>query len=246
MVAAVLAAVLLSGAAQADRREDRGVWDVEYGPVRLATVRLGAVQENGRYAVAGAIDSVGLVSALRRFRFEARAEGRVAPDGSLRPVSYAEEADTGRRATRTELAYADGVPLRLVAEPAAEFGPDLVDPATQGGTIDILTALYQLLRAQPEAEACTLSAALYDGRRRSLVRVTSREVLEGGGVRCTGEFRRLQGFSEDDLRRHASFAFDGIYLPGPDGLLRPGDIRLETVFGAVRVVPREGCGAAVC
>jgi hypothetical protein len=228
--------VLPANGPRADVTVEAGVEEIRYridlAGVTIARFGLNALMAEGRYSLAGRMEAVGLAAILHPVSYDARTEGEVTPDG-LRPGSYHEAARTPRRATRTEVVWVAGLPRRIQAEPPGAFS-DLPDPADQGGSIDILTGLYLILRAQPEAEVCTLSDALYDGRRPSVVAIDLVAPAHGA-FRCEGRFLRPAREGEAE----SAFQFEAEYRSGPDGLLRPEMIRLGSILGRV-VMHREG------
>ena len=205
---------------------------IELLGIQIGRIGLNAVVRDGHYALAGRMESVGVAAAVHAFRFEARTEGRITA-GRTQPVRYQEAARAPRRDTRTEVVWSAGAAHRLLGEPADAFA-GMIDPATQGDTLDILTALYLLLRAQPAAEVCALETPLYDGRRRSQLDVVQR-IVEDDAIQCRGRFRRLEGFDPGELRAHASFPFDAEYRRGPDGLMRAETIRIASVLGQAQL-----------
>lgn len=217
---------------------------IELHGVTIARLGMNAVMDGDRYALAARMETVGLAARLHPVGYVARVSGIITPDG-LRPERYEETARTPRRATETLLVWNDGLPRRLHGEPAAAF-EGLPDPEAQEGALDILTGLYLILRSQDAAEACTLEAPLYDGRRPSSVEIADR-VVEGNAIRCMGRFLRpeTEFHGQADGTDSAVFGFEAIYRATPDGRMQAETIRTGSILGRI-VIRREtpDCAAA--
>jgi hypothetical protein len=231
IVAAALAAVLALGpaAAPAADQTDLIVFDVVLKGLRAGRLTLTGVVEGGNYRASGTLQSAGIVRLVAKVRYDAEASGRLR-NGRYVPARYSEVADTGRRVSESVMEYRGGVPQVKTYNPPRPPQTGDVKPDTQGGTVDPLTALYATLRDVPAAEACTLDVHLFDGMRRSQIAL-SKPVPEADGVACTGEYRRLAGFSDKEMAEKVSFAFRLIYAPVGDGMLRVNLIETDTIFG---------------
>lgn len=234
--AVALAAGLSAATAAAGQRDD-AVFDLTLRGIRVGTLSFSGAIENGRYSVAGVLKSGGLVALLKKVRYDARARG-VYRAGRFTPTRYEEDADTGRRQSQSVMDYRAGVPQVKVYNPPKPPREGDIDPATQGGTVDPLTALYAALRDMPADRVCRLKLTLFDGRRRS--RITLGEPRPGnpGGVTCAGEYRRLAGFSQEDMDEKSRFPFVLSYEPSGSGLLRVREIAMDTLYGKGRLTRR--------
>ncbi|MCB2136302.1 MAG: DUF3108 domain-containing protein [Rhodobacteraceae bacterium] len=235
MAASVLAialAVLPAGAEQTDS----AVFNLSLKGIYAGSLTLEGQSDGQSYAATGVLKSGGLVALVRKVRYDARANGTVRT-GKFVPDRYEEDADTGKRRSKSVMAYADGVPqVTAYDPPRAAFDTD-VDPATQGGTVDPLTALYAALRDTPEAEACKLHLYMFDGRRRSQV-VLSQPKPDGDSVVCIGEYRRLAGFAAHEMAEKQRFPFRLIYRRTGEGMLRAEEIVMDTLYGKGRLKRR--------
>lgn len=243
LLAAWLAAGPGAGAgAGADERRDAAAFDVYLGGFRVGLVSLAAAEDGARYRAEARIESAGLAGFLRRVRYDARAEGEVR-DGRHLPLRYEEDADTGRRQSRSVMAYEAGVPRVVEYESNRDRGGrgEPLDPATQGGTLDPLTTLYLALRDVAPGEECSLDVELFDGRRRGRMRhldAGAAQPVAEGEVTCQGEYRRIEGFSLRDMGEMAEFPFQVTYRPNGGGLLQVAIVRVETLYGQATLVRR--------
>lgn len=208
---------------------------VEFSGLRAGELILRSRQSASAYAAAARLDSAGLVALFRPLRFEAEVQGSIRA-GRLLPVAYVEDVDNGRRAARTELAYVGGVPELRAGGPKPEEAdaPWQIDPASQAGTVDPMTALLQVLADVPPAAACRLDLAVYDGRRRGRLQLLD-PVPEGDGLTCTGRYTRIAGYSDRDLAERRVFDVQLRYAPGPNGALRVVTVEADSPLGRARM-----------
>ena len=184
-------------AALPSHAEDPVVFDLSIRGIRAGTLSFSGQATDGRYAVSGRLESAGLVSLVRQVRYDGQAEGRL-QQGRFTPARYREQADTGKRQSESVMEYRRGIPQVKVYNPPRDLGSDGIDPATQGGTVDPLTALFATLRDVAPGEACNRTLTMFDGKRRSELVLGAPAAVEAG-IACPGEYRRLAGFSADDM-----------------------------------------------
>ncbi|WP_415182091.1 DUF3108 domain-containing protein [Phaeovulum sp.] len=224
----VIAVAVLPVVAMA-QQVDNAVFDLTLRGLTAGQLHVNGKLVGNAYAAKGVLQSSGLLGMVRKVRYDASVSGRYA-GGKYTPVSYAEKADTSKRQSESVMAYRAGVPQVTTYNPPRDPRPGDVDPATQGGTIDPLTALYAVVRDVPAAEACTLKVTLFDGRRRSQVVLSPAETA-GKGVTCAGEYRRLAGFSDKEMAEKVRFPFRLTYAPAGQGMLRVVEISMDTLYG---------------
>ena len=229
-VSNLTAAVLigLAGALPA-RAAEPVVFDIAIRGIEAAVLRFTGSDSGGGYSVTGRLDSAGLLGLLRTVRYDATARGAV-KGKRFTPASYSEKADTGRRKSEAVMEYRRGVPQVKSYNPPRLPGPDTIDPATQGGTVDPLTAIYAVLRDVPAGSECNLKLVLFDGKRRSQV-VLGPPTTAKAGVTCAGEYRRLAGYSAEDMAERSRFAFTIALKPAAGGLMQVTEVRTETLYG---------------
>lgn len=230
---AVLAAVLATSSSHA---EDPVVFDLSIRGIRAGTLSFTGQSAEGRYAVSGRLESAGLVGLVRQVRYDGQAEGSL-QQGRFTPQRYSEQADTGRRQSESVMEYRRGVPQVKVYNPPRELGSDGLDPATQGGTVDPLTALFATLRDVAPGEECNRSLTMFDGKRRSQLVLGGPAAVEGG-IACPGEYRRLAGFSADDMAEKTRFPFTLRLGPAPSGLMQVEEVTMESIYGNARLKRR--------
>jgi hypothetical protein len=224
-----LAALLSLAAATAGAQTTHtGTFDLKLSGVRAGVVSFSAVEDGRQYSAAARAQSSGLVAMVRDLGYDARATGLITPQGFV-PSRYQESANTGERASRAVMEYVRGVPQVKSYDPPQERRARDVDPATQGGTLDPMTAIFALLRDVPRDQVCTLDVPVFDGRRASRV-ITRGPEARGDRILCDGEYRRVAGFTERQMREMARFPFSITYAPAGDRY-RVERIAIETLYG---------------
>ncbi len=229
MLRLLLSALLSLSAATAQAQTSHAAtFDLKLGGLRAGVVSFSAMEDGRQYSAAARAVSSGIVSLVRDLSYDARSTGRKT-DRGLVPTRYQESANTGERTSRAVMEYVGGVPQVKAYDPPQERRSRDVDPATQGGTVDPMTAIYALLRDTPRAEVCTLSVAVFDGRRASRV-TTASPRAQGDRILCEGEYRRVAGFSGSQMRKKTSFPFSITYAPAGDRY-RVERISIDTLYG---------------
>lgn len=240
-VAVVLGAAVAAGpttatAQQAVTHTQEARFDLVLRGLRAGVLRFSGNEAPGSYAVAGRLESTGLAGMVRKVRFDATARGVINGRG-LMPLRYEEDADTGKRQSRAVMVWRGGVPSVEMSAPARPPRPEDVRPATQGGTVDPLTALYATLREVPAEAACTTNVVMFDGRRRSQLSLSAPKV-EGDSITCSGEYRRLAGFSDQEMSEKTRFPFVLTYAPAEAGRVKVVEVAMDTLYGKARLVRR--------
>ncbi|MDP3341365.1 DUF3108 domain-containing protein [Frigidibacter sp.] len=224
-----LAALPLGPHPAAANQTDSAVFDLHLRGLRAGTLSIAGAIDGATYAASGKLQSSGVLAAIKKIRYDAKVSGSLSGT-RYTPRTYHETADTGRRQSESVMEYRAGVPQLKVYNPPRKPEDQDIDPATQGGTVDPMTAAYATLRDVPEAEACKLNLTLFDGKRRSQVKL-SNPVKQGDRITCAGEYRRLQGFSAEDMAEKTRFPFRLIYRPAQNGVLRVGEVEMDTLYG---------------
>jgi hypothetical protein len=230
-LAIVTLLMLQAGIGSAD--ETRATFDVRMAGVRVGTLAIAGEERGGRYAVSGRGDAAGIASALGRSRYDARVRGRVRGD-MLAPEAYTETFAGRDKLRRKSLTYAGGVP-RLTEDGTRD--EDDLDPASQGGTVDPLTALWGILRDVPADRACRYSAVIFDGARRSSI-ATQPAQRGTDRIVCAGEYRRIAGYGDESDARPTRFPFRVHYVPANGGRWQVARIDMPTRFGRGTVTRR--------
>ncbi|PZR00089.1 MAG: DUF3108 domain-containing protein [Cereibacter sphaeroides] len=231
-----LAAALVGAAMAAPvMAADAVVFDLSVRGIKAGTLTFTGDAGGGRYEVKGRLESAGLVGMLRKVRYDGQADGALKGE-KFTPARYFEKADTGKRQSESVMEYRRGVPQIKVYNPPRAPGEGGLDPATQGGTVDPLTAMYAALRDVPAGQECNKKLVLFDGKRRTQV-VLGKPRATDAGVSCAGEYRRLEGFSADDMAEKSRFPFT-LYLQPEGGQMRVTEVAMESIYGNAKLIRR--------
>ncbi len=226
LIAAVFTVFATAGWAQ---KTFTGTFDVYIGGFRAGTLGFSGVEDGRQYSAAARLESSGLLGMIREIGYDARATGRMSDAGFV-PTRYQETANTGERVSRAVMDYVNGVPQVKSYDPPQERRATDLDPGTQGGTLDPMTALYTVLREAPANEVCRVDVFMFDGRRRSQV-VTSNPRADGADIECDGEYRRIAGFKDSQMAKRTVFPFTLTYSPTGNGTYQLTRVVFETLYG---------------
>lgn len=202
--------------------------------VRALGVKVGEIALSGslgprRYTASAQLRTTGLAGVVRRVHFLLSASG--ARQGArFAPERYDEDMDTGRRQSQASLRFAGGVAR------VSGAGTGAVPPAQHRGAVDPLTALVMVLRDQPAEGLCRVRQRVYDGERLSEVVLQERQARNGQVV-CSGRFRRLAGYTPEEMAERRQFDLRLTYVPA-GGAMRAVRARVQTIYGPADLVRR--------
>lgn len=225
----LVALALLGPAAVQAQQKQSATFDVSLKGITAGVLVFAGTIDGKGYAVSGKLESTGLVGAIRKVRYDAKSQGSVS-GSKFTPTRYEEKANTGKRQSDAVMEYKSGVPQVKAYDPPRTPSDRDVDPATQKGTVDPLTALFVVLRDVPAAEACRTKLFMFDGQRRSQV-VLSSPRTGGDTITCAGEYRRLEGFSEKEMAEKQRFPFELTYEPIDGGMVRVVEVAMDSLYG---------------
>ncbi|MES2666982.1 MAG: DUF3108 domain-containing protein [Pseudomonadota bacterium] len=236
LAAAVGAVALAQPVAAQEKSSDQATFDLVIKGITAGTLSFSATQSGKGYGVQGKLQSSGLAALVRKVRYDARVKGSVSK-GRYSPTSYAEKADTGKRQSESVMAYKRGVPQVVSYTPPRDPGPNDVAASTMGGTVDPLTALYATLRDVAPGQECNVSVRMFDGKRSSQIGL-GKPRADGDTVVCSGEYRRLKGFSAEEMAEKVRFPFTLTYAPTGDGKMRVMEVAMDSLYGKARLTRR--------
>lgn len=225
---------LAGGLAGGGARAAEAQFDFRVMGFPLGSVAMTWTTSGPRYGATANVDATGVVGFFTSFFFHGTATGTLAADGTVVPVRFEAESKSSREVTQTTIAWRNGAPATVTIVPPRD---NVADPAEQGGTLDPVSAAFRLLRDVPQAEACNVSVDMFDGSRRSRLKVAKAEA-QGAGLVCRGSYTRMKGDALGSLDRN-QFPFTLTYSVGADGIARVERIEAPTNFGTA-VVARRG------
>jgi hypothetical protein len=232
LLAAALACSLVLAAAPAPAEE--ASFDFSIAGIRVGALTLSSEQAGRGYTAASRIDTAGVVGLLADFFFDGQSSGTVAGDGRVVPSTYTATSKSPRALRHTRIDWQNGKPVHVSVEPPRSSAPD---PAEQGGTLDPVSAGFRLFRAAPPGRICATTVDVFDGSRRSRLRLAAPAKSDAGLV-CEGTFARIEGEAHNiaDMRE---FPFRLVFAVNGDGLAELRRIEAPTNFGQA-VLSRRG------
>ena len=190
--AAVLVGMTLTTPALA--QDTTQLWSVHALGVKVGELRVSFSQNGTHYDGSGLFQTTGMVRLLARIKFDVTSQGRITTTG-YQPSQYKGHIDTGKRVSKTELAFAGGTVQKVSGS-----HPERVPIPAQAlrGVIDPMTMMWQSLRDRQDTDLCTLDGTQYDGTRVAAIRMTTRQ-QDGADVTCVGSYDRLAGYTAQEL-----------------------------------------------
>jgi uncharacterized protein DUF3108 len=217
---------LTAGTARADINQ---VYDVSVRGLNVGILTMASNEQGNAYTATGGITSRGLVGALFPFTLSGTASGRVLAPGKLQPVAYKGLQEDGSKRRDITMRYEGGVPSYVEWVPKRKVRKHDVRPKAQGGTLDPLSAAFAILKPLPQEVACDRTIEIYDGAKRSRIRVGAARQANGG-VQCDGVYSRVAGFSPKQMAEHVDFPFT-VQYDIRDGKLVIRSVELDSVIG---------------
>ena len=192
--------VLTLSTARADIQQYE--FDVHIRGIKAGQLRYAIDTQERGYSIHGVLESTGILGILVRYKFDAHALGRKA-DNKFQPSYYKEVSDTGRRKSDKIIEYMEGVP-NVISKKQPK--PHWVDASTQKGTLDPMTAMAALLSDRKKNHLCQLYLPMFDGSRRVDIIAQDKNKTDKG-VRCSGIYKRIDGFTEKEWADGDHFPF---------------------------------------
>ncbi|GIT91013.1 hypothetical protein JANAI62_14680 [Jannaschia pagri] len=194
------------------------------------TIAIRGRTSGGSYSVSAAAKATGLVGSLVKYAFEGSAEGRVSGGRYTSSVYREREDDDGER-TGSVTRFRGTTPSSVTFDPPRPPRPYDIDPTAQRGVIDPLTALYAILQPVAPGNACGQRYELFDGRHVSRMSLGAARAASDGTITCTGEYRRLRGYSAEELAERPTVVLTFTYAPIGAGQVQISEIRSSTKLG---------------
>ena len=197
----------------------------------------------GTYRAGVTASTAGIVGFFLKAGVEAEAVGRIGAAG-LSPVRFTADAYEPRRRWLVEIAYANGSPASVVAEPAYRLRPWSISARDQRGIADPLSAALEALVPAAADEICSQTADIFDGERRWAIEIgpPRHEGGDGGGgdrIRCDAVYVRIAGFKPKLMGKRARRPFALFFEDRGDGLFHVVRAAGKTSFGLAVLLLRE-------
>jgi hypothetical protein len=214
-------------------RAEQASFDFTIGGIRVGALTLASEENGSSYNAASRIDTAGIVSVFADFFFDGRASGKVNGAGQVVPVRYDATSKSPRALRHTRIDWQDGTPVHVSVEPPRSTAPE---PAAQTGTLDPVSAGFRLFRPAPPDAICATTVDVFDGSRRSRLKIAA-PVETAGGIVCDGTFARIEGEAHS-MAEAREFPFR-LSFSLSDGVAELQRIEAPTNFGQA-VIARRG------
>ncbi len=223
--------VALTFAMPVTAAEQTQTYDVYIKGIKAGQMQVRSKVEGNRYGLSASVRATGLVGAVVNFGFSGTAQGSVRRSGDLRPSSYVAKYEARGRLRNTRMQYAGGVPRPATITPARDPRPYDAKPENQRGTLDPISAMFELVGNAPVGEACNKTVQIFDGSKRSQIQVGKRRA-EGDLWICPGTYTRIQGWAADDLAERTNFNFELVFRE-VDGVMISERFQTQSLYGRV-------------
>ncbi|RMF33154.1 MAG: DUF3108 domain-containing protein [Alphaproteobacteria bacterium] len=231
-----LLAMALAGSSRAAERFDAR-FDLYLGGIRAAEILIRTEWEGARFEGRSLLRTVGLAKLIYKGFYRVRAEGRLDGTGLREGLFVADSAFGGKR-QQVRVAYRNGRPDIVEADPPFRPKPWQIEPRAQAGTFDPFSAALMLIRPEPAERICNRKVDIFDGRRRTRISLGP-PYRAHDGLRCAATYERVGGFSPRTMRKGRTFEFTAVFRVNDAGLAELRQVFGGTDFG-VAVARRRG------
>jgi hypothetical protein len=222
------------------------------GGITLGKMDIDATVRGNDYHAVSNLETSGVVNAFWQAEIQATSSGKVSTK-NLTPVLY-DSFDINRTGKKQEvsLTYDSTNPPRLYADPPYSTTGYEVKPEDQKATLDPLSAVMFIVSgAGTDATPCTLTAPVFDGRRRYNIEMSKVKDIDikmdnglyaGHATLCQIKYHQLAGFKPRVLKANESFPTINAWVVTYPSRTRGSDyvvplrVWADTPYGMVSVV----------
>jgi hypothetical protein len=226
-IAAVLALAFPSAALA-----EGAIFDVYYKGLKAAEMSFDLSSTGQAYDASGRVTDAGVLGYLVTFKYSGAVKGSLSGD-RFQPTAYAALNITRKNQRHVTMSFSGGRPVKVVTEPERNRRDYDVDPTTQDGVLDPLTAAVALLSERPVSDGCAASLDIFDGFKRSQIVVSDGPASKGGGLTCKGVYRRIAGFPPDEMADRSDFPFTLELRPNAGGMLEVASFAAASTIGNI-------------
>lgn len=231
----MVSAIFITSAALA--KDEVHSYRVYVGGLKVGTLNMSARAEKGRYAAVAKVIGGGIVGAVFDLHFAGRADGLVTKSGDYVVQKYTAEERDGGKTKKRSIKYRRGVPSAITFTPNRKKRSYDISPAKQGGTVDPITAAFIMLEANAKENACNKSVEIFDGSKRTRIKLGNVKPGKAGAFTCDGVFSRLAGYSKKQMAKKKTFPFT-MHFKEVNGELVVTKFVSVSIFGNISAVRR--------
>ena len=201
------------------------------GGLKAGTIQTQTEWAGSNFVTRAKVKPTGIIAKIAKFGYSSTLTGRK-KGARLLPDIYHEIVETTTRKSQAKLQFRGDMPKVLSYEPMRKLKEP--GPSDKGAT-DILTPIFTLFRDAPLDALCKKSFRMYDGRRTTAAKVEPPVVKDHQAI-CKGQYERISGFSERDLKKGSTFPFTLFYQKQDDGNFRLMSFSTKTTVGLAKAV----------
>lgn len=202
--------------------------------IKAGTITINATDNGKSYSVKGAVVPTALLKKIKDVGYSGVASGHVKGTQYF-SKRYSGNTKTGSRHSKVKMHWNGTTPVVDSYQPNREKRAYDISPSAQKGTIDLLTSAYLTFKtAQPDT-LCNATHKMFDGRRRSQISLGTPKISSNVAT-CKGSYKRLAGFSPDDMKEKTTFPFTIHYEKQSDGSYRFKEFNAQATFGKIRAI----------
>ena len=221
----------------AQQTTERSYYGVSISGFPIGHVEFDASTEDGLYQVQGFMGSSGFFGFFIGTRYSGAVIGEI-QKSTAAPRVFRGRFEARGKFAQVDMRYAKGQPSDIEHQPPRTAQTYDVAASTTRGSVDPITALYLLLREVNARDICKFDQMVFDGVRLSRVSVSSAQDDEGNTV-CNGVYRRIGGFSDEQLQEGTDYPFRLEYAEQASGKFQVTRFLATTDFGIAKATLRN-------
>jgi len=200
--------------------------------IKAGTISINAAETPTAYALNGAVVPTSLLKKIKDIGYTGSASGKI-KNNVFAVRKYAGNARTGSRNSIVDMQWKNGRPVLNSYKPERERRDYDITPSKQTGTTDLLTSAYVTFKTTSADVLCNSKRKMFDGRRVSELSLGAPQI-SGTTATCSGNYKRLAGFSPSKMKKKVNFPFSVRYEQLDDGTYRFQEFTAEASIGKIR------------
>ena len=208
--------------------EFAAAYDIHVGGIWAGEVVTDAELGDDNYRATMAVRTRGIVGFFFDERWQGETVGRVEGRQLVPEQHRSHESER-----EIEVAFADGKPAKVHAEPEFNVKPWSIEASEQDGATDPVSALVALLVPAPADEICNQRIEAFDGRHRFAFELGEPQG-DGEVIRCPGAFERIAGYKPKKVGEREPFT--AAFKRRKDGSYQVIRVDVPVGYGGVAVM----------
>ncbi len=189
-----------------------------------------------KYESALRFNTIGFAQSLFNSTIEANAKGEGLSFEKLTPTQFERIINDDGKKSRIWFNFSEEVIENLNSEPSR---PASIDPKSQKGAIDPLTALTYLLRPISEENVCAFRVRLFDGYNSQILTVSEATKRRDGRLQCGGSIQFQHGYIPEQINALDNIIFTILYRPDrTEGAYIVDRLRGKSPYGDFQLLKR--------